>query len=287
MPFQEFVKQFDEPTLKALSIAISASGVGAKLVLSARDYFKERAGDHRRAKHLQYVHELAGTLANLDGVSVASQPEIVRMRGAIVREVGLVHERVQRTYPLPVDLSPLTVPARTRWQRLLLLYWPKRKLAWLPQLLYYYFCFCLLVVPLASAELGAGEVVGVWALLAAVTLGLRFWAAITEYTGRPTARPLWQRVTLLYRPLRARGFVAHAAYWFLGLVLLAGLIAPVIERKPIDSDTWVGVLACAAVLIACQQWARAYDAPPALVISTNAEPAPPAELAQSASAGMG
>lgn len=283
MPLQEFLKQFDEPTLKALSIAVSASGVGAKVALSARDYFKERAGDHRRAKHLQYVHELAGTLADLDSVSVAGQPEIVQMRGAIVREVGLVHERVQRTYPPAVDNAPLTVPDRKRWQRLLLLYWPKRKLAWLPQLLYYYFCFCLLVVPFVSGELGVSGMLGVWAVLAAFTVGLRAWAAITEYTGRPTARPLWQRVTLIYRPLRARGFFAHAAYWFFGFVMAVSLVTAMVERQPIDSDTWAGVLGCAVILIACQQWARAYDAPPAMVLPLDPPAAP--LLAHGASAG--
>ncbi len=274
MPLPEFFKQFDEPTLKALSIAFSALGVGAKLFTSARASLNERAGDHRRAKCLQQVRDLAATLAHLDSVSVVLQPEVVQVRASILREIGLLNARIAQTYPVLPDLTPLTVPHRTDWQRRFLLYWPQRKLAWVPQLIFYYFCFVLLVLPLAATELGVAQVTVVWLFFALFTLGIRYWAAITEYTGRPVFRPLWQRLTLFYRPFRARGFIAHLAYWFFAFTLVVGTLSEVIEKSAFDRDTLAGVLGCLLFLIACQQWARAYDAPPALILPADPVPSP-------------
>lgn len=282
------LKQFDEPTLKALSVVASGVGIGVKMFAVVREAWKERAGDRRRAKSLQYAGELAATLAKVEELPSQHEPEVKRMRAALLAEIGQVTDRVEATYPKAPVIQPVIVPDRAAWRRWLLLYVPQRKLALVPQLVFYYMLLVAFVSPVISAE--DPEFAG-WSVLfilipcLLIALVFRAWAVAAEYSGAVRPRALWERLTLFYRPQRTVGIVAHVAYWLLLIFALFGVLQSGVEtsvRGRPDSDSVSLLVILTFTLVATQQWARLYDSPPAII---EAKPAPEPEDAAVKAAG--
>ena len=282
-----FLKQFDERTLKALSVAASAVGIAVKLVAMTQGWAKERAADRRRTKSLQYAGELATILEKVEQLDCHNAPEVRKVRSALLQEIDSVGDKVLATYPPVPDNSVLTVPERSPWRRRLLLYWPQRKLALVPQLLFYYLGFCTAVAPLWMMDdpefQGWNSLFVVVPCLALILL-FRAWAVAAEYTGRARTRSVWERASLLYLPQRPMGLLAHAVYWILAFSCCVMTVTFLAGSDKFDTDAAAGMTVLLFGMLATQQFARLYDGPPAVILPNVPPQADPSPVAKAANA---
>ena len=257
---RELVK-FD--SLKQLAPLVSGIAIAVRFAEAIWKWNEKRSETARRQALANERKDLESLLAGMPVPSGTDPDDDSRLRIAVGQRLAQVNSDLALTFAAlskPRQTSAAPVP-RTPWRKQLLVYWPTRQAAYVPQLCAWGAFIFIGIASIGVLADGMDEDGAIALILVTITALLaREWALSAEYDPPSTRHHSFlRRALLFYRPTRAIGWWSHIVFWYLVVIVVALVIGALSDRDYAMLVYSVGWFAFVSFL--AHAWARHFDHP--------------------------